>query len=250
MWTLDDAAPLPHWRLEPEESAVAMAFSTRLGGISAPPYDSLNLGRSTPDAEQAVETNRRRLLSALGLDPSRLATAGQLHSPVVAACTGPGHVPGCDALVTTSPGLVLAVTTADCMSLIYTAPGAVAVAHSGWRGTADGMPTAALRAVCSASGMGPDHVAVHIGPCIRSCCYEVGEEVARRFPEQTLIPAGGRWRLDLAAAARLQLAAAGLPVGRIADVGACTACDPNRYFSHRRDRGLTGRHWAIVALRG
>lgn len=226
-----------------------MAFSTRLGGVSAAPYDSLNLGRSTPDSEQAVDTNRRRLLAALGLDPSRLVTAGQVHGPDTAVCDVPGHVPGCDALVTTRPGLALAVTTADCMSLIYTAPGAIAVAHSGWHGTADGMPVTALRAVCTVAGVGADHVTVHLGPCIRCCCYEVGEDVARRFPERALTPAGGRWRLDLPTAARLQLVAAGLPVTRLTDVGVCTACDSGRYFSHRRDRGLTGRHWAIAALR-
>ena len=249
MWTLVDSQTPPLWRRVPEDGAWTLGFSTRLGGVSAPPYESLNLGRSTPDPPEAVEENRRRLLGALGLKSTRLATAGQVHGREVARVSGPGHVAGCDALLTCTPDLALAVTTADCMSLILTARGAVAVAHAGWRGTADGMPAAVLQALLEASGVGPESVSVHFGPCIRSCCYEVGADVASRFPGDALITAGARWRLDLPLAARGQLVAAGVPAAAIADVGECTACNPLRYFSHRRDRGVAGRHWAVAALR-
>ncbi len=249
MWTLDTVAPLPLWRREPIGGAATMAFTTRRGGVSPPPYDSLNLGRSIPDRPGAVEENRLRVLTALGLDPARLATAGQVHGSRVARIGEPGHVPGCDALLTTVPDLAIAVTTADCMSLIYSAPGAVAVAHAGWRGIAEGMPLSALRAVAEACGVGPERVTVHFGPCIRACCYEVGEDVACRFDPSLLSPAAGRRRLDLPGASRLQLIGAGLPETAIEDVGACTACQPCDYFSHRRDRGIAGRHWAIAALR-
>src|SRR5580765_258135 len=234
MWTLDSASALPIWRPLASSATHVLAFTTRRGGVSHAPFDTLNLGRSTDDLPDAVAENRRRVLRSLELDPERLATAGQVHGARVVEVTAPGHAPACDALLTRVPGLVLAVTTADCMPILILAPGAVAAVHSGWRGTADGMPLAALAAVRAAS-RAPDEVAVHIGPCIRSCCYEVGSEVADRFPVPTRQASGERWKLDLALAARLQFSAAGLPDTAIHDLGECTACRRELYFSHRRD---------------
>ncbi|MEK7330425.1 MAG: laccase domain-containing protein, partial [Candidatus Eisenbacteria bacterium] len=144
MWTLDSRSALPAWRYEPARPAAILAFSTRRGGVSDGPYHSLNLGRSSRDRPEAVDENRRRLLVALGIDPARLANAGQTHGAAVARVAGPGLHPGCDALLTTTPGLALAVTAADCLPILYAAPGAVAAAHSGWRGTAEGAPEVAL----------------------------------------------------------------------------------------------------------
>jgi hypothetical protein len=250
MWTLDSRSALPAWRYPPARPGATLAFSTRRGGVSDGPYHSLNLGRSTGDRPEAVEENRRRLLAALGLDPVRLANAGQVHGTSVARVSAPGLHPACDALVTTTPGLALAVTAADCLPILYVAPGAVAAAHSGWRGTAEGAPEAALAAVCAAACVTPDAVTIHLGPCIRGCCYEVGPEVAARFPAAALRGAGAAVHLDLPTAARLRLIAAGAPAQAIHDTGACTACEPQAYFSHRRDRSLTGRHWGVVALAG
>jgi len=226
-----------------------LLFSTRRGGVSAPPYDELNLGKSTDDDPGSVVANRERLLHSVGLDPSRLVTAGQVHGARVVRVDAPGHVPDCDALVTRTPDLVLAVTTADCMSLLLEAPGTVAAAHAGWRGIDAGMCEAVLRAVCEASGQPPEAITVHLGPAIRGCCYEVGEEVAGRFPAVAVDRSRGRPRLDLPTAARLRLARSGLPPAHVHDVGACTACEPHWYFSHRRDQGRTGRHWAVAARR-
>lgn len=252
MWTLDRSATVPFW--QPRDAQVrhpgaVLLFSTRLGGVSRAPYDTLNLGRSTEDDPAAVTMNRSRLLDAAGLDSQRVATAGQVHGARVVEVTHPGHHPECDALVTREPGVVLAVTTADCMSLLYHAPGVVAAVHSGWRGTAEAMPAAALAAVCRLAGCAPDAVSVAIGPAIRGCCYEVGEDVAGRFPAAAVRATEGRPRLDLPTAAALALAAAGVEPQHIHDTGACTACEPALYFSHRRDRGRTGRHWGVAALR-
>ncbi len=236
---------MPLWRTDPPDGHSMLAFSTRQGGVSPPPFDTLNVGRSTADRAEAVTENRRRVIAALGLDSDRLVTAGQVHGSSVAEAVSPGHLTGCDALVTRTPGLALAVTTADCMALLFVAPRAVAAAHSGWRGTVAGIPVATLRAVCEASGAQPGEVSVHVGPCIRGCCYEVGSEVAGLFPAESLHPGETRVRLDLPVAAAIQLRAAG--VTRIFDTGACTACEPHWYYSHRRDRGACGRHWAIVA---
>jgi len=246
MWRLDREAPVPLWRHAVSSNAAVLAFSTRRGGVSAPPFDQLNLGRSSADRPEHVTENRRRFLAALGLEAAPLATAGQVHGRRVTRVTAGGHQPECDALLTTARGVVLAVTTADCMSLLFVAPGAVAAVHSGWRGTAAGMPESALEAMCEASGARAQDVTVHLGPCIRGCCYEVGPEVAARFPAESLRREDGRTWLDLPTAAKLQLMARGMT--RFDDTGACTACEPYWYYSHRRDHGSCGRHWAIAAL--
>ena len=249
MWTLDRDAALPLWRRPEPSSAAVLLFSTRRGGVSRPPYDQLNLGRSTADDPEAVVENRERMLRYAGLLPATLATAGQVHGARVVEVLAPGHHPACDALVTRTPGVTLAVTTADCMSILYSAPGVVAAAHSGWRGTADDLPRIALDAVCRLAGCAPDDVRVTFGPAIRGCCYEVGEDVASRFPAAALRPSAGRPKLDLPTAAGLALREAGVRAEALEDLGACTSCDPALYYSHRRDRGLTGRHWGVAALR-
>ena len=247
MWTLDSSASVPAWKAVDAASDLRLAFSTRRGGVSDPPFDSLNLGRSTADSPDAVAENRLRFLSSLGLPETSVATAGQVHGANIARVAASGHHPACDALVTRARDVALAVTTADCLPLLYVAPHAVGAAHSCWRGTAAGMPRAALTAVCEASDVSAAGVRVHLGPCIRVCCYEVGADVARQFPASVSTRRGDAWRLDLVAAARLQLLEAGVPEAALEDVGACTSCDADWYYSHRRDAGPTGRHWAIVA---
>jgi YfiH family protein len=247
MWTLRSHDPVPMWR-RIEDAESRLAFSTRRGGTSEPPYDTLNLGRSTPDRPEAVDANRHRLLASLGFSPERLATAGQVHGTTVTRVTAPGLHRECDALVTTEPGIALAITGADCLPILYSTPGAVAAAHAGWRGTAAGIATATLQALCDAVATRPDQVQVHLGPCIRDCCYVVGPEVAGQFPAGVVRNRPDGLRLSLPDAVRHQLIAAGVPRAAIADTGACTACDPDWYFSHRRDRGLTGRLWGIAGL--
>ena len=248
MWTIDrDAAP-PCWRMDLAESRVSLAFTTRRGGVSLPPYDMLNLGRSTEDRVDFIEENRRRVIASLGFDPAAVATAGQVHGTAVARVSGPGLYSGVDTLVTTLPEVPLAVTGADCLPALFVAPGAVGAAHCGWRGSADGMVRAALDAVCAAAAVPPSRVSVHLGPSIRSCCYEVGPEVAERFPAPALTRVDGAWRLDLVAAARIALAGAGVPSESIHEVPACTACEPYWYYSHRRDGPRTGRHWGLIGM--
>jgi copper oxidase (laccase) domain-containing protein len=108
------------------------------------------------------------------------------------------------------------------------------------------MPAATLAALRERTACSVESVRVHFGPCIRGCCYEVGDEVAERFPAAAVRRVAGRARLDLPTAARLALCAAGLPGDAIADTGACTACEPHWYFSHRRDAGRTGRLWGVA----
>jgi YfiH family protein len=226
-----------------------IAFTTRIGGVSRAPFDTLNVGRSTADEAEAVAENRRRILGELGLDENALATAGQVHGIDVTAVKDAGLTPDCDALVTRVPGLAIAVTGADCVPIVFDAGTAVAVAHSGWRGTAAGMPRTALKAVCGTAEVSPSAVTAFIGPSIRSCCYEVGPEVAGQFHEASVVHDGPRLRLDLVDAVRRQLLEAGMAEAAIHTIPDCTVCLPQRYFSHRRDGVRTGRQWAIAALR-
>lgn len=247
-WTLSDGL-LPLWRPVGAPPEAVLAVTTRLGGVSEPPFASLNLGRSTPDAPDAVTENRRRVLRALGLDPERLATAGQVHGTRLVTVEEPGLKRDTDGLVTRTPGLALAVSAADCLPILFAAPSVVAAVHSGWRGTADGMPRAALAAVANAAGVSAGDVLVFIGPGIGPCCYRVGAEVAARFPAAAVRSVNDVPHVDLGLAARLQLEQAGVPADAITDSPACTACHPDWCFSHRRDQGRTGRLWGVAALR-
>jgi YfiH family protein len=228
---------------------VRLAFSTRSGGASDGPYATLNLGASTADRPEAVAENRRRLLESLELRPARVVTAGQVHGSAVAVVTEPGLVRNHDGLVTRVPGLPLAVSAADCLPILFTAPGAVAAAHAGWRGVVAGIAETTLITLCQTAHAAPGDVHVHLGPCIRECCYVVGPEVATLFPGEARREFEGRTYVSLPAAVILRLRSAGVPAESIADVGACTSCEATRYFSHRREEGLTGRHWGVAAVR-
>lgn len=223
-------------------------FSTRKGGVSAPPFDSLNVGRSTVDEPAAVTENRRRILARFGSGPDHVATAGQIHGAAVTRATAPGLHPNCDALITTIPRLPIAITIADCVPVLLAADGWVGAAHAGWRGLSAGIVPATIQAMKDAGSPPATRFHAWIGPCIRVCCYEVGPEVADRFPTAVRSTERARPRLDLVAVAREQLSAAGIPADHIADVGECTRCVTGRYFSHRANGPRTGRQWAVAML--
>lgn len=237
---------------------VAHGFSTRRGGVSEGPYASLNLGFSVGDARGRVEENFRRLADAAALSVSAFATASQVHGARVleAAAAAPSDIPAppqgeADALWTDRPGLAVAVKTADCVPVLLVDPGngRVAAVHSGWRGTELGVAARAVEALARV-GSAPSTLIAAIGPAIQACCYEVSEELAERFA-RTL---GGdvvsrvfpRPHLDLSRAVRKTLEQSGIPADRIDVLPHCTSCDAERFFSHRRDRGVSGRHLSFV----
>ena len=202
-------------------------FTTRCGGVSEGPYASLNVGLATQDDPERVAANRERVREHAGA--ARLAQGRQVHGTRVVVDGEGGEE--ADGQLTTRPGVAAIVLTADCLPVALAAPGAAGVVHAGWRGLAGGV----LEAAVAALGSGP--VAAAIGPGIGPCCYEVGDDVRAVFASS------GR-TLDLKAVARARLQAAG--VQEIHDCGLCTACDPRRFFSHRRDRGITGRQAGLA----
>ena len=215
-----------------------VAFSTRAGGVSEGPYDSLNLGRMTGDDVDRVDENRRRLCAEVGAAPDRLALNRQIHSSIVhRAEPGARGEPG-DGLWTEEPDLPVLAMSADCLPIALARVGdvrpGVAVLHAGWRGLLAGVVAEGVGALG-----GRAHAA--IGPAIGPCCYEVGAEVAQPFAaafgEDVL---HGR-NLDLWTAAERALRAAG--VEEVERVDLCTSCNPELFFSHRRTgkpRGVQG----------
>lgn len=226
---------LIRWRAP---APVVVAFSTRLGGVSEGPYASLNLGLLTADERGRVEENRRRLYGEAGADPARVSWPRQVHGGRVLPAGTRGRE--ADAMWSATPGEAVVVLTADCapVALVRTdGDPAVALAHVGWRGLLAGVVRAAVDVLGG-------RVAAAVGPAIGPCCYEVGEDVAG--PVTTAFGRGliRDRRLDLPGAVERALQAAGCE--RIDRLGACTACDPGHYFSHRRDGGVTGRQGAIA----
>jgi polyphenol oxidase len=244
------------------DRGVVAAFSGRSGGASGGPHQSLNLGLRVGDDLPRVLSNRRRVATVLGLAGMPWAVARQVHSARVlrvedARSLGQGPpeakppVGEGDGLVTAAPGVVLAVLTADCAPVLLADPaaGVVGAVHAGWRGLAAGVVEAGVAAL-AALGADPAATVGLVGPAVGGCCYEVGADVRAavgdRYPAALATTRGGRPSLDPAAAAAAALTAAGVAEVRVA--GECTHDLDERFFSHRRDRGKTGRQAGLVAL--
>ncbi len=223
-----------------------VAFSTRRGGVSTGPYESLNLGILTDDDPTRVSRNRALLAGRLKLDPAAIAMGWQVHGVDLKEWEhgeggGFDRAPAgadldrVDAHATAEQGLALLVLVADCLPVALADGGRAAMLHCGWRGLAAGIVE---RAVATFE----DPPAAAIGPGIGGCCYQVGPDVLDHFRDLEGVADGAR--LDLRAVARRKLEAAG--VARIENVDLCTSCRSDLFFSHRRDGGVTGRQGGLV----
>jgi polyphenol oxidase len=239
---------------------VRHAFSTRIGGVSAPPYDTLNLGYLTkgtaPDHNTDVAENFRRLRRAIGLQRYFRVQVRQVHGAgVYISPRRPARmrdVPPADAILSDVPGSMPTVRTADCVPVLLAGPGGriVGAVHAGWRGIVAGVITTAIDAMAERFGVDGRQVVAAIGPCIRAKAFEVGEEVVQAFAAAGLVAAvqpanGHRPHIDLIRAVELQLWNRGVQSTEAAD--GCTFHDATEFFSHRRDRGQTGRMAAVIA---
>jgi len=231
--------------LEAELPGARAAFSTRVGGVSDEPYDSLNLAILTGDARDHVRDNRHRLGAALQVDPARVLIGRQVHGGEVAthdaapapnAFADPGpDLPEVDGQATSRPGLVPLVMVADCLPVALAGRRGVAMVHCGWRGLAAGI----VERGASIAGAG----AAAIGPGIGPCCYEVGEEVLAAFESLGPGVSDGRM-LDLREVTRRLLERAGVGSVTVSDL--CTSCNAELFYSHRRDGPRTGRQAGLV----
>ena len=226
----------------------SVAFTTRLGGVSEGAFESLNLGILTDDEPDRVVENRLRACAAVGADPETATMAWQVHGGEVTEAKPKGIVERttfeqCDGLWTARPGQAMALVTADChpVALARTdGEPALCVLHVGWRGLLAGIVDSGVAAL----GGGP--LAAVVGPGIGPCCYEVGEEVSRPFRERFGPEVVSDGHVDLGAATEGALLAAG--VQRVERTGHCTSCEPELFFSHRRDGGRTGRQGVIAYI--
>jgi len=246
--------------------SVTAAVSTRTGGVSCPPYQTLNLAYHVGDAPDAVTENRRRFCDALGVNLDSLVIAQQIHGDTIAVVDGSqagrgahSHedaIPDTDGMITTSRSVALGVLTADCVPVMIFDPiaGAVGVAHAGWRGALSRIAAKAVLRMRDAFGTKPADCMIALGPFIGSCCYEVGEDVIAQFrhefgPE----PCVGENRLDLRRAVEIQLIDAGIEKHNISFVEtghttSCTACNLDLLYSHRAENGCTGRMMSVIKL--
>ncbi len=226
------------------------AQSTRHGGVSAAPYQSLNLGKSTDDDPASVAENRRRFCAALGFHPAQLALSKQVHEDKIQVVNTPGQSEGFDALVTNKPGILLGISVADCTPILIfdRKTRAVAATHAGWKGTAAGIVTKTLHCLAENFGTQAADCRAYIGTCIDECSFEVGDEVAAFFADEVkrFDPAKGKFFVDLKKANMAQLLAFGLPAENIEISPYSTVLHNEDYFSHRKEKGLTGRMLAVI----
>ena len=248
-----------------KETEVLHAVTTRQGGRSLPPFDSLNLGLHVGDDPERVIGNYELLSTALAFRLDTLVACKQVHGDRVIEvregderwlsflqCREEG-----DALVTSVPGLVLMVRIADCLPVMFFDPlrKVAGIAHAGWRGTVKKIAAKTVEVIMSRYNSDPARILIGIGPGIGPCCYEVDEKVTSLFTkgfssgEQLITERNGKQYLNLWEANRKQLLEAGVHAENIEVAGLCTSCQNQLLFSHRKDKGKTGRFGALIGIK-
>ncbi len=244
--------------------SVPHCFTTRYGGVSTGSLSSLNIAFKEGETMANVERNIGILAASLGFDTEKLVLTRQTHTDMVRVVTAADHAtlchrdyPECDALVTCDPGVSLMIYTADCTPILLWDPvtGAVGAAHAGWRGTAAGIAGKAARLMCDAFGARPQDIHAAIGPNIARCHFETDRDVPDAMLAaygEAAVPFidfnGEKYHLDLKAINALSLQRAG--VRHIDISGDCTACQPQRFWSHRVTRGDRGSQGALITCGG
>lgn len=251
----------PAWAAQ---GAVAAGFSTRNGGVSRPPYNSLNLGFNTDDARHNVEGNRSTFVRAFDLPPHLLLTVRQVHGDDILVVDEPNpdlsHFLSleADAIVTDQPGIMIGVLVADCYPvLLFDRQRRVAaVVHAGWKGAAAGLIGKTVAAMQRLFACRPEDLQAAVGPGVCAGNYVVDRPVRDAFRQGTgnweLIAEEvtlGQWRLDLQKSCRIQLEAAGLQMAGLEVAEECTCCHKELFFSYRRDGGVTGRQMGFLLLK-
>lgn len=236
-----------------DSEKIISAVSTRNGGVSSGYFSSLNMGKSTADDKEKVLENRRLFFSDLGIDEEKTALSYQVHGNEILKTENPCRENGYDALITNKNGLTLVVSVADCVPILIhdTSKDVVAAIHAGWKGTVSEIVYKAILKMKMEYGCSSGNLKIFIGPCIAYDHFEVSEEVAIQFPSEVkkTIVGTNKWLVDLKSANKEQAIRAGVSEKNIEVSGYCTFRDENLFFSHRRDKGNTGRMVAVIGLR-
>ncbi len=232
---------------------IVAAQSTRLGGISLPPFNSMNLGLSVKDDEKNVLKNRDLFFGKLGIDLSSVSRSHQVHGNKVLLVNEPVTTEGYDAQITNKPNVYLAVSIADCTPVLIhdTKNNAVAAIHAGWRGTVGKIVSNTLQLMHQNYGTKGKDCKAYIGACISLKNFEVGDEVATHFDvsEKRFDAIKQKWYVDLKTANKKQLIDCGLLAQNIEISNYCTVADNDTFFSHRKENGRTGRMMAVIGVK-
>jgi YfiH family protein len=222
--------------------------STRHGGLSESPYSSLNLGIHTDDSQDIVEQNLALFCEDLGISPSDLARSYQVHGDKIWVTGRPGYQTGFDAMVSVQPGVFAGVSIADCTPILLADPvtGICAAIHAGWKGTVAGIVEKTAKRMIENRGSNPANILAYIGPCIGLANFEVGDEVAAQFIAEYKTRVNNKWHVGLKAANAAQLEKLGIT--QIEIDPACTVENNADYFSHRKEKGFTGRMIALIGF--
>lgn len=253
------------WVPIPFSDGVTAVFTTRFGGVSKPPFDTLNLSFQRGDARENVIENFRRLSESLGIPMERMVLSRQVHGSTITLVdknmAGAGLVRentygDTDGLVTAERGIALVTFYADCTPVYLYDPvvGAIGLVHSGWRSTLQGISAKAVRKMKEVFGCSGENIRAALGPHIRKCCFEVGEEVYRQFAQEfpmdtdRMTPRGEKWHIDLSGIITGMLTREGLDEKNIQDIRRCTVCEKEIFFSHRGGKGTSGTGAAVLMM--
>lgn len=230
---------------------VIRGFTTRLGGVSPAPFDSLNVGSRTGDDRANIIENRRIIYRCTGVDERNVALMSQVHGSSVRVARSGGVFEETDGLVTAETGIMLCIIVADCIPLLLYDPltAVIGAIHCGWRSIVDGIAEKALDVMGDRFSTCPDTVIAAMGPSAGPCCYEVGDDVARLLHDGSVRHDNGRLFADLRAELCRRLVQAGVLPENIERFDDCTICNESRYFSHRRDGNNAGRMMGFIMLK-
>ncbi len=247
---------------------VKHAYTARKGGVSGPPFESLNLGFHVGDEKALVSLNRERVCNLLGIESDALVAARQVHGDLVyaadaqdkgrGALDGESAIPGVDALVTNVSSLPLVAFFADCVCVFLLDPvmNVIGLVHAGWKGTALKIGAKTVRRMERIYNSKPRDILAGIAPSIGPCCYEVDQPVVnlfrKSFPDWGMFikpKCSGRWNLDLWEANKRILIDSGVPEDNISVAGLCTSCNNDLFFSYRAESGRTGRLAGLLMLK-
>jgi YfiH family protein len=231
-------------------SGLVAGVSTRHGGLSQPPYSSLNLGIHTDDSTEIIEQNLTLFCADLGISPVDLARSYQVHGDKIWVTGRPGYQSDFDSIISVQSGVFVGVGIADCTPILLADPvtRVCAAIHAGWKGTVAGIVEKTARRMIENRGSNPDDILAYIGPCISLAHFEVGNEVASQFVEEFKTRKANKWQVDLKAANAAQLKKVGIQ--QIEVDTACTVENNSDFFSHRKEAGVTGRMLALIGFQG
>jgi YfiH family protein len=232
---------------------IVAAQSTRLGGLSVSPYNELNLGFSSGDDLEIIKQNRKLFFDALGISENNIAWSKLVHSNKVLVADKPMKGEGCDAVITNQPNVFACVSIADCTPVLIYDPKqkAVAAIHAGWRGTVAKIVTETLKAMQTNYGTRGENCLAFVGACIGEKNFEVGDEVAVQFSSDVkrFDPEKKKYFVDLKKENKKQLLDFGLKESNIEISNYCTITDNDKFFSYRKEKGVTGRMLAVIGMK-